>query len=134
ISGPWITTSRTLPRSTSLRSWEKAMSCEEARCPGFWKSVNNANSSKTMMTQRAKLRRLAFIDLPSWSRGSRPDPWVVILVSYFGSSFGQYEEIPKESSLLDGYNLGAAPVAAKGTRWDYLAHLRAIPAEIMASS
>jgi hypothetical protein len=24
------------------------------------------------MTQRAKLRRLAFIDLPSWSRGSRP--------------------------------------------------------------
>src|SRR3974390_2533122 len=25
-----------------------------------------------MMTQRAKLRRLAFIDLPSWSRGSRP--------------------------------------------------------------
>jgi hypothetical protein len=25
-----------------------------------------------MMTQRAKLRRLAFIDFPSWSRGSRP--------------------------------------------------------------
>src|ERR1700675_1872242 len=24
------------------------------------------------MTHRAKLRRLAFIDLPSWSRGSRP--------------------------------------------------------------
>jgi hypothetical protein len=34
--------------------------------------VNNANSNRTMMTQRAKLRRLAFIDFPSWSRGSRP--------------------------------------------------------------
>src|SRR5438034_5820318 len=39
---------------------------------GFWKSVNSANSNRTIMTQRAKLRRLAFIDFPSWSRGSRP--------------------------------------------------------------
>ncbi|OKO73881.1 hypothetical protein AC629_36125 [Bradyrhizobium sp. NAS80.1] len=46
---------------------------------------------------------------------------------------GQYEEIPKESSRLDAYNLGAAPPAAKGTRWDYLSHLRPIPAEIMAA-
>ncbi|WP_338304978.1 hypothetical protein, partial [Bradyrhizobium ottawaense] len=50
-----------------------------------------------------------------------------------GLILGLYEEIPKESSSLDAYNLGAVPVAAKGTRWDYLSHLRAIPAEIMAS-
>ena len=37
------------------------MSCDEARWPGFWNSVNSASSSRTMMTQRAKLRRLAFI-------------------------------------------------------------------------
>jgi hypothetical protein len=80
------------------------------------------------MTQRAKLRRLAFIDLPSWSRGSRPGPSGVT----FGCYLGKLEKIPKESSRLDAYNLGAARVAAKGTRWDYLAHLRAIPAEIMA--
>jgi hypothetical protein len=29
------------------------------------------------------------------------------------------------------YNLGAAPVAAKGTMQDYLAHLKAIPVQIM---
>src|SRR4051794_18161393 len=31
------------------------------------------------------------------------------------------------------YNLGAARVDAKGTAWDYLAHPRAIPVQIMAS-
>src|SRR3954453_11903862 len=93
------------------------MSCEEARCPGFWKSVNNANSSKTIMTQRAKLRRLAFIDLPSWSRGSRP------YVLWAG-----------RRQCLGGlqYNLGAAPVDAKGTTWDYLAHPSGLPVQIMA--
>ena len=30
------------------------------------------------------------------------------------------------------YNLGAAPVDAKGTTWDYLAHPSAIPVQIMA--
>jgi len=49
------------------------------------------------------------------------------------SSLGKLEKIPKESSRLDAYNLGAAQLAAKGTGWDYLAHLKAIPAEIMAS-
>jgi len=50
----------------------------------------------------------------------------------FRSYLGKLEKIPKESSRLDAYNLGAARVAAKGMRWDYLAHLRAIPAEKMA--
>ena len=35
---------------------------------GFWNSVNSASSSSTMMTQSAKLRRLAFILRPSWHR------------------------------------------------------------------
>src|SRR3984957_9227058 len=90
------------------------MSCEDARWPGFWKSVNNANSSRTIMTQRAKLRRLAFIDLPSWSRGSRP----YVLV--------------RGSPRSTAYNLGATPVAAKGTTPDYLTYFSAIPAQIMA--
>jgi hypothetical protein len=30
------------------------------------------------------------------------------------------------------YNLGAAPVDAKGTTWDYLTHHSAIPVQIMA--
>jgi hypothetical protein len=30
------------------------------------------------------------------------------------------------------YNLGAAPVAAKGTTQDYLTHVSAIPVQIMA--
>ena len=34
------------------------------RCPGFWNSVNSASSNRTMITQRAKLRRLAFIRRP----------------------------------------------------------------------
>ena len=96
------------------------MSCEEARWPGFWNSVNSANSSKTIMTQRAKLRRLAFIDLPSWPRGSRP--------YVLGSLLGQHGESPDR--LL--YNLGAALVDAKGTTRDYLTHLSRIPAQIMA--
>ncbi len=40
------------------------MSCAVVRCPGFWNSVNSASSSRTIITQRAKLRRLAFIRRP----------------------------------------------------------------------
>src|ERR1700676_1892950 len=96
------------------------MSCEDARWPGFWKSVNSANNSKTIMTQRAKLRRLAFIDLPSWSRGSRP------------YSFGSVLWAGTRILGRLHYNLGAAPVAAKGTTQDYLTHVSAIPVQIMA--
>src|SRR3984957_11878460 len=74
-----------------------------------------------MMTQRAKLRRLAFIDLPSWSRGSRP--YVLGSCPWAGA---------RESLVGLQYNLGAAPVHAKGTTWDYLAHPSAIPVQIMA--
>src|SRR5262249_36330533 len=66
ISGPWITTSCTRPWSTSVKSCENEMSCAVVRWPGFWNSVNSASKSKTMITHRAKLRRLAFI--------RRPDP------------------------------------------------------------
>src|SRR5262249_13527809 len=74
-----------------------------------------------MMTQRAKLRRLAFIDLPSWSRGSRPFilrtyPWVATRKSH-GRPY---------------CNLGAARLAAKGTTSDYLTHPNPIPAQKMA--
>ena len=31
------------------------------------------------------------------------------------------------------YNLGAGTLAAKGTTWDYLAYLSALPVQIMAS-
>src|SRR3977135_1132845 len=93
------------------------MSCEDARWPGFWKSVNSANNSKTIMTQRAKLRRLAFIDLPSWSRGSRP----LVLGA-----------LARGKPRVGWIHLGGAPVAAKGTKLDYLAHLSAIPVQIMA--
>src|ERR1700746_3071116 len=73
-----------------------------------------------MMTQRAKLRRLAFIDLPSWSRGSRPSilrtyPWVTAP----GSHGRPYS------------NLSAARLAAKGTTQDYLTHPSPIPAQKM---
>src|SRR5215831_11963851 len=97
------------------------MSCEDTRWPGFWNSVNSANSNRTMMTQRAKLRRLAFIDLPSWSRGSRPYcPLDLSLGSHAGNPGRPY------------HNLGTARVAAKGTTPDYLTHPSAIPAEKMA--
>ena len=43
-------------------------------------------------------------------------------------SSGRHEGIPRSTA----YNLGAAPVAAKGTTQDYLAYLSAIPAQIMA--
>src|SRR3954454_7670651 len=72
------------------------------------------------MTQRAKLRRLAFIDLPSWLRGSRPCSLVVFL----GSA--------RESPGRLHYNLGVAPVDAKGTTQDYLTQSSPIPAQIMA--
>ena len=32
------------------------------------------------------------------------------------------------------YNLGACTAAAKGTRWDYLAHPSVFPVQIMASA
>ena len=35
----------------------------------FWNSVNNASSSRTIMTQSAKFRRLAFILSLSWLSG-----------------------------------------------------------------
>ena len=37
------------------------MSCAEGRCPGVLNSVKSASSNRTMITQRAKLRRLVFI-------------------------------------------------------------------------
>jgi hypothetical protein len=37
------------------------MSLDAVRCPGFWNNVNNARRRRTMITQRAKLRKLAFI-------------------------------------------------------------------------
>src|SRR4051794_20971908 len=43
-------------------------------------------------------------------------------------SSGRHEGIPRSTA----YNLGAAPVAAKGTTQDYLTYLSAIPAQIMA--
>src|ERR1700704_539370 len=116
-----MTTSRTWFWSTSLKSCENEMSCEDARWPGFWKSVNRANNSKTIITQRAKLRRLAFIDLPSWSRGSRP--------YVLGSRWADMRESPWPTV----YNLGVTPVAAKGTMQDYLAHSSTIPVQIMAA-
>src|SRR5260370_17482046 len=73
------------------------------------------------MTQRAKLRRLAFIELSSWSRGSRPYSLGSVLRAGTRQSLGQLH-----------YNLGAAPVAAKGTKQDYLAHLSGIPVQMMA--
>jgi hypothetical protein len=69
---------------------------------------------------------LAFIDLPSWSRGSRP---YFLGQAFLGQARGNPQRIP--SSRLPS-NLGAALVAAKGTTWDYFAYLSAIPAQIMA--
>jgi hypothetical protein len=43
-------------------------------------------------------------------------------------SSGRHEGTPRSTA----YNLGAAPVAAKGTTQDYLTYLSAIPAQIMA--
>jgi hypothetical protein len=43
-------------------------------------------------------------------------------------SSGRHEGVPRSTA----YNLGAAPVAAKGTTQDYLVYLSAIPAQIMA--
>ena len=48
-------------------------------------------------------------------------PWVVFLRPAPGESPGPLH-----------YNLGAAPVDAKGTRQDYLTHVSRIPAKIMA--
>src|SRR5262245_55333184 len=71
-----------------------------------------------MMTQRAKLRRLAFIDFPSWSRGSRPlSPWTYPWVA------------TRESPGRPYCNLGAGRLDAKGTMPDYLTHPGRIPAQ-----
>src|SRR5262245_19384505 len=70
-----------------------------------------------MMTQRAKLRRLAFIDLPSWSRGSRPLSLVVTLEYSLGSE----ARIPGPLHP----NLGGARVNATRTKNDYVTHLKA---------
>jgi hypothetical protein len=61
---------------------------------------------------------LAFIDFPSWSRGSRP------------YSLVRRERIPQASAR---FNLSAGTLAAKGTTWDYLTYLSAFPVQIMAS-
>src|SRR5262249_1158884 len=47
------------------------MPCDVVRWPGFWNRVNSASSKRTMITQRAKLRRLAFIP---WSFTARWRP------------------------------------------------------------
>src|SRR3569833_2231678 len=77
------------------------------------------------MTQRAKLRRLAFIDFPSWSRGSRPS----VLWTLWTLSLGCHEGIPWSPSR----NLGANSINAKGTRQDYLARPSLIPAKKLAT-
>src|SRR5215470_4691 len=74
-----------------------------------------------MMTQRAKLRRLAFIDFPSWSRGSRP----------YRPSRTYPLVATRESPPRPHCNLGAARLAAKGTTTDYLAHPGTIPVQKM---
>src|SRR5437763_11848852 len=51
------------------------MSVDVVRWPGFWNRVNSASSSRTMITQSAKLRRLAFIRRPSARRNRRPVRW-----------------------------------------------------------
>ena len=48
------------------------MSEADVRVPGFWNSVNNASSNRTMITQRAKFRRFAFIPGPWYGRATRP--------------------------------------------------------------
>src|ERR1700749_672549 len=105
------------------------MSCDELRGPGFWNSVNNANNNRTMITHRAKLRRLAFIDLPSWSRGSRPYVLLGVLRIECPSDLPR---VPTRESPDRPYcNLGAARLDAKGTTSDYLTHPGAIPAQKM---
>src|SRR5882724_7892465 len=48
--------------STSLKSCEKEISVDCVRWPPpFWRTVNKASSSRTIMTQSAKFRRLAFM-------------------------------------------------------------------------
>ena len=52
---------------------------------------------------------------------------MVALIAALTSS-GRHEVIPSSTA----YNLGATPVAAKGTTQDYLTYFSAIPAQIMA--
>ena len=56
-----------------VESCENEISCVAVRWPGFWNSVNRASRSRTMMTQSAKLRRLAFIRCPLRPSGSSGD-------------------------------------------------------------
>src|SRR5436190_8015790 len=97
-----MTTERTLPASTSVSSWEKVMSVDAGRCPGFWNSVNSASSNRTIITHRAKLRRLAFIWRPSWP----PGPPTVTL--YAGNSWRLHVHPPD-------CNVGGRYRPAKGT-------------------
>src|SRR5258707_9429173 len=109
-----MVTSRTLPASTSVSNVEKVISDDVVRCVGFWNSVNNANSNRTMITQRAKLRRLAFIWRPSWP----PDPPTVTL--YAGNSWRLHVHPPD-------CNVGGRYRPAKGTRGNQ-DHLTGVPA------
>src|SRR5208283_2694366 len=51
---------------------ENDMSWVTDRWPGFWNTVNSASNNRTMITQRAKLRKLAFIQRPSWCEAPAP--------------------------------------------------------------
>ena len=39
------------------------MSLPPDRCPGFWNSVTSASTNRKMMTHKAKLRKLGFIEI-----------------------------------------------------------------------
>src|SRR3954451_24548308 len=67
MSGPEIVTSRTRPPSTSLNNWLNMISLLGDFCAGLWNRVTNASTSRKMITQRAKLRKLAFIAILSTS-------------------------------------------------------------------
>jgi len=56
---------------------------------------------------------LAFIELPSWLRGSRP--------YVLEARTDEIHEGIHQRRLV--CNLGAGPIDAKGTAWDYLTHL-----------
>src|SRR3974390_2865746 len=92
------------------------MSCALVRCPGFWKSVNNANSNRTMITQRAKLRRLAFIRRPYPPRGTGAAP------KLYGQTLWR-----RHGLVLP--NVGSALLPAKGDPHAYFTAFSAAAAE-----
>ena len=74
------------------------MSDADVRVPGFWNSVNRASSNRTIITQRAKFRRFAFIPSPYGPSGapggvcsscSRQRPRLSVGTSRFGRPFCQ---------------------------------------------